>query len=63
MQQNSKCRLCGDKDENINQIISECFKLAQKEYKTSNDWVSKVIHWKMCKKFKFTLQTNGIYST
>ena len=25
-QQNSKCRLCGDRDENINHIISECSK-------------------------------------
>ena len=31
MQQNSKCRLCSDRDENINHIISECSKLAQKE--------------------------------
>ena len=27
-QQNSKCRLCGDSDETINHIISECSKLA-----------------------------------
>ena len=38
-QQNSKCRLCGDSDETINHIISECSKLAQKEYKTSHDYV------------------------
>ena len=31
-QQNSKCRLCGDRDETINHIITECSKLAQKEY-------------------------------
>ena len=29
-QQNSKCRLCGDRDETINLIISECSKLAHK---------------------------------
>ena len=52
-QQNSKCRLCGDRDETINHIISECSKLAQKEYKARHDWVGKVIHWEMCKKFKF----------
>ena len=51
--QNSKCRLCGDKDETINHIISECSKLAQKEYKTRHDWVGKVTHWEMCKKFQF----------
>ena len=52
-QQNSKCRLCGDKDETINHIISECIKLAQREYKARHDWVGKVIHWEMCKKSKF----------
>ena len=49
-QQNSKC---GDRDETITHIISECSKLAQKEHKTRHDWVGKVIHWEMCKKFKF----------
>ena len=43
-QQNSKCRLCGDRDETISHIISECSKLAQKEYKTRYDLVGKVIH-------------------
>ena len=52
-QQNNKCRHCGDRDETINHMISECSKLAQKEYKTRHDWVGKVIHWEMCKTFKF----------
>ena len=59
-QQNSKCRLCGDRDETINHMISECNKLVQKEYKTRHDWVDKVIHWKMCKEFKFD-HTNKWY--
>ena len=59
MQQNSKCRLCSDRDETINHIISECSKLVQKEYKTRHDWVGKVIHWKMCKKFKFDHTNKG----
>ena len=59
-QQNSKCRLCGDRDETINHIISECSKLAQKEYKARHDWVGKVIHWEMCKKFKYD-QANKWY--
>ena len=50
-QQNSKCKLCGGRDETINNIISECSKLAWKEYKTRNDWVGKVINWEMCKKW------------
>ena len=51
-QQNSKCRLCSDRDKTINHIISKCSKLALKEYKTKHYWVGKVIHWEMCKKFK-----------
>ena len=60
MQQNSKCRLCGDSNETINHIISECCKLAQKEYKVRHDWVGKVIHWEMCWKFQFD-HTNKWY--
>ena len=56
-QQNSKCRLCGNRDETIYHIISECSKLAQKEYKARHDWVGKVIHREMCKKFKFGICT------
>ena len=43
----------GDRDEMIKHIISECSKLAQKEYKTKHNWVGKVICWETCKKFKF----------
>ena len=59
-QQNRKCRLCGDRDETINHIISECSKLTQKEYETRHDWVGKVISWEMCKKLKFD-HTNKWY--
>ena len=51
--QNIKCWQCCDRDETINHIISECSKLALKEYKIRNDWVGKVILLDMCKKFKF----------
>ena len=60
MQQNSKCRLCGDRDETINHIISEFSKLAQREYKARHDWVGKVVHWEMCRKFQFD-HTNKWY--
>ena len=52
--------LCDDRDETINHIISDCSKLAQKVYKARHDWVGKVIHWEMCKKFKFD-HTNKWY--
>ena len=44
MQQNRTRMLCGDRDETINHIKSECNKLAQREYKTRHDCVGKVIH-------------------
>ena len=52
-QQNSRCRLCGDRDKTINHIIREYSKLAPKGYKTRHIKVSKVIHWELCKKLKF----------
>ena len=53
MQQNSRCWLCGESDKTINHIISECSKLAQKEYKTRHYWVGKVIHREFCKTLTF----------
>ena len=52
-QQNIKCRLCGNRNETINHIISECNKLAQKEYKARHDRLGKGIHWELYKKSKF----------
>ena len=51
--QNCRYKLWGNKDETINHIISECSKLAQKKYKTSHDWVGKMIYWEFSKKVKF----------
>ena len=51
-QQNSKYRLWDDKT--INHIISECSKLAQKEYKIKHGWVEKLIYWEL----NLTIQTN-----
>ena len=59
-QQNSRCTLCGERYETVNHIISECSKLAQKEYKARYDWVGQVIHWELCKKSKFD-HTNKWY--
>ena len=59
-QQNSKSRLCGDRNETINHMISECSKLAQKEYKTRHGWMGKEIHWELWKKLKFN-HTNKWY--
>jgi len=49
---NTKCRMCGQKDETINHITSECSKLAQKEYKRRHDKVATAVHWALCKHHK-----------
>ena len=41
-------------------MISECCKLAKREYRTRHDWVWKIIHWEWCKKFEFD-HTNKWY--
>ena len=46
-----KCRLCGDKDETIDHIVSGCSKLAQSEYKKRHDKVASAVHWSMCKNY------------
>ena len=60
MQQNSRFRLCGNRDETINHIISKCCKLTQREYKTRHNRMGKVILWELCKKLKFN-HTNKWY--
>ena len=57
MQQNCRCWLCGDGDETINHIISECSKLVKKEYKTTYDCEEVD---PLCKKIKFD-HTNKWY--
>ena len=44
---------CGNRDETVIDMKSECSKLAQKEYKAKYDWVGKVINWELCKRLKF----------
>ena len=38
------CRLCGERGETVSHIVSECKKLAQKEYKRRHDNVAKAIY-------------------
>ena len=42
------CRLCGEKGETINHIVSECKMLAQREYKRRHDNIARNIHWELC---------------
>ena len=45
------CRMCGIKNETVYHIVSECSKLAQREYKRRHDNVARYIHWRLCGKF------------
>ena len=47
------------KDEMVNPIVKKCNNLAQKEYKTRHNWISKVMHWKLCKRLKFDHTTKS----
>ena len=47
----AKCRLCGENDETIAHVLSECKQLAQNEYKKVRlDKIAAAIHWHLCKK-------------
>ena len=48
--QSPLCRMCHKKSETISHIVSECEKLAQKEYKRKHDNVARIVHWKLCRK-------------
>ena len=50
-QGDSLCRMCRKVDESINHIVSGCSKLAQKECKTRDDNLGKIVHWKLARKF------------
>ena len=49
--QSPLCRMCHKKSETISHIVSECEKLAQKEYKRRHDNVARIVHWKLCGKY------------
>eukprot|EP00795_Rhopilema_esculentum_P003281 gene3280-biopygen1499 len=48
-QRDSKCRMCNQKEETVSHIVSECPKLAQREYKRRHDCVAKALHWDVCR--------------
>ena len=48
-QEDSKCRMCKQKEQTVSHIVSECPKLAQREYKRRHDCVAKALHWDLCR--------------
>ena len=47
------CRICCTRNETISHIVSECGKLAQKNYKLRHDSVGRYVHWQFCEKLGF----------
>ena len=51
-------KLCGDRDERVNHMISKCCKLSRKEYKSWYDGLGKMISWEVYNCLKFNLLEN-----
>ena len=43
--------MCGERDESITHLITECKMLSQKEYKQRHDNTAKIVHLELCQKF------------
>ena len=49
IRKSANCRMCKEKDETVTHLVSECSKLAQKEYKRRHDKVATVVYWSILK--------------
>ena len=54
----SKCRLCDEKVETIDHIISGCSKLAATEYVTRHDKIGQYLHWNICSRYEIPHHKN-----
>ena len=52
------CRMCKEKGESVMHILSECSKLAQREYKRRHDNVARIVHWELCGMYKIERAKN-----
>ena len=57
-QTNSECRMCGNQQETVMHILSECSKLAQNEFKKRHDKVATILHWALCKQHQLEHSEN-----
>ena len=54
---NNRCKLCGDRDETVNHIIIECFKLAQKKrIKLDSTGWAKWSTWNFARDLNLTME-------
>ena len=47
----SKCRLCKEKKESVDHLVSACCKIALTDYKKRHNKVAYMLHWNLCKKY------------
>ena len=52
-QENSLCRLCHQKNETVNHIVSECPKISQTQYKRRHGTVAKALNWDLSRRYGF----------
>ena len=55
----SKCKMCGESDETVSHVVSECRKLAEKQYRCWRQVkVAQVTHWDLCGKLGYERDEN-----
>ena len=47
----SKCRLCKEKKETVDHLVSACSKIAQTDYNERHNKVASMLHWNLCRKY------------
>ena len=64
------CQICNEKGESVSHLVSECSKLAWREYKRRHDNVARIIHWELCRLYEldradkwFEHQPNSVQET
>ncbi|KAI5751771.1 hypothetical protein M8J77_010707 [Diaphorina citri] len=50
--QDDRCRICQEKPETIDHILSACSQLAKHEYILRHNKICAYVHWCLCKKYK-----------
>ena len=51
--EDSKYRLCKEKNKTIDHLISLCSKIAQTDYKERHNKVASMLHWNLCKRYYY----------
>ena len=47
------CRMCGERGESVDRLVSDGSKLAKREYKRRHDDVACYVYWQLCERGGF----------